>query len=565
MTITQNELISQFNKKNIPKFNASLFTRSDEAIIEELQTVILSCQRDKFFTIKVVGFTVVDNYSEIQNILYEYESNKLKNKSKMPKNKMVDNPYEYINLKDSDIKLLIVNYYIAINDESDYLTVYIAVPRVIDKFYFRLSGSIYSAMYQIVDGSTYNNSNTVAKKPVVTFKTQLAAMRIIRNVTTMKTYDKETVKCTYFVCMAFDKSTLAMQYLLAKYGYYGLQKFLGFGGWITVDRQPKEDDLYYSFMRNDNLFINVPKVLYNNDALVQSLVYSIYKSTNKNTTAEECYQNDFWLKVLASRFNNDTVTKGISVLDSIEHIYDISTKKNLRLPEDQKKDIFDIIKWIMGNFNALRAKDNTDISTKRIRCAEYIAALYAMKLTRAIYHVSDIGKRTELKHIKRAINIKPMYLISEIQKCNLVNYRDMVNDKDSIAALKFTYKGIAGIGETSTSSVPNTYRMINPSHLGRVDLNSSSSTDPGLSGTLCPLGNIYDRGSFSEFEEPNTWDQEFSKTMRAFKDLVGLKEIFVFGNSVGIDTNIDSEGVDETIQVMGDILNKAVDAVEEVT
>ena len=52
-------------------------------------------------------------------------------------------------------------------------------------------------MHQIVDGSTYNNSNSAAKKPVVTFKTQLAAMRIIRNVTTMKTVDKENIKCVY--------------------------------------------------------------------------------------------------------------------------------------------------------------------------------------------------------------------------------------------------------------------------------------------------------------------------------------------------------------------------------
>ena len=557
MTMNQNELIANFNKRSIPKFNTEFFQRSDDAIIEEIKNVILSCQRDKFFTIKVIGFTVVENYSEIQQILYEYE------KAKSKKNKLTDNPYDYINLKDSDIKLLLVHYYIAIKDQEEYQTIIIAVPRVVEKFYFRLAGSIYSAMYQIVDGSTYNNSNSAAKKPVVTFKTQLAAMRIIRNVTTMKTTEKENVKCVYYVCMTFDKPTLAMQYLLAKFGFYGTQTFLGLNGWITVTDKPLEDENFYSFMRHNNLFINVPKLLFNNDTLVQSLVYSIYKSTTKNTTPEECYQTDFWLKVLASRFNNDTAEKGISVLNSIECIYDISTKKTLRLPEHKKKDIFDIIKWIMGNFNALKNKDNTDISTKRIRCAEYIAALYAMKLSRAIYKLSNEGKRTELIHVRRAINIKPMYLISEIQKCNLVNYRDMVNDKDAISALKFTYKGIAGIGETATSAVPNTYRMVNPSHLGRVDLNSSSNTDPGLSGTLCPLGHIYEGGFFSDFEEPNTWEDEISKTMKAFRELVGLKEINAFSKLVNINTNIVEENVDESIESMNFILNKVVASVEE--
>ena len=46
--------------------------------------------------------------------------------------------YDCINLKDSYIKLLIVKYYIEFGDKSQYLDVYIAVPRVVNKFYFIL-------------------------------------------------------------------------------------------------------------------------------------------------------------------------------------------------------------------------------------------------------------------------------------------------------------------------------------------------------------------------------------------------------------------------------------------
>jgi hypothetical protein len=64
--------------------------RSDEDIIEELKKIILSCQRDKFFTIKVLDFRVVDDYKEINDVLYNYEeaqNNKGNNEIKLKKRK----------------------------------------------------------------------------------------------------------------------------------------------------------------------------------------------------------------------------------------------------------------------------------------------------------------------------------------------------------------------------------------------------------------------------------------------------------------------------------------------
>ena len=98
----QKEFLAKISKEDRIKFNPVLFERSDQDIIEELKKVILSCQRqNKYFTIKVTGFKVVDNYAEINDILYKYYENASRNKSKMKKR---DNQYAYINLNESDIK-----------------------------------------------------------------------------------------------------------------------------------------------------------------------------------------------------------------------------------------------------------------------------------------------------------------------------------------------------------------------------------------------------------------------------------------------------------------------------
>ena len=58
---------------------------------------------------------------------------------------------------------------------------------------------------------------------------------------------------------------------------------------------------------------------------------------------------------------------------------------------------------------------------------------------------------------------------------------DIANIYDTI-----NYEVISGIGEKS-NAISNAYRSIHPSHMGRVDLDSSSNSDPGVSGTICPL------------------------------------------------------------------------------
>jgi hypothetical protein len=117
-----------------------------------------------------------------------------------------------------------------------------------------------------------------------------------------------------------------------------------------------------------------------------------------------------------------------------------------------------------------------------------------------------MGNRVTLKKIKQRIYTPPMYLMGQVSTMsNLVSYRDMVNDLDSLTALKYTYKGISGLGEDGASIQP-VYRYVDPSHIGILDMDASTSSDPGMSGMLCPMAKLYGpEKSFSVYDEPNEW------------------------------------------------------------
>lgn len=545
--MNQSEMIYKYNNTHRPKFNKNLFIRHDDNIINALKDVIMSCERDSTFKIKVLGFEVIDNYDEINHILWEYEDSIINKKKKPTKpgepvkptkktasaRKKDLNQFEYINLNDSDIKLLRVTYYIELVEKQnglvgDTVVSYIAIPRIINNFYFRLNGNIKSAMYQIVDASTYNNSAALnAKKQTITFKTIFTPIRTYRYSGVLKNIDGESVKCVYFLGNMFRKTILLMKYIFAKKGYYETLNFFQVPDiWIMeeseIEHISTEDN--YIFGANREIFIVIPKFIFDNSPIAQSLVYTIHNTIShfKNIPYQDLFSVRTWLYALEAEFTsevmNDSFIKAHSVIDSLEMVYDIGTKKDLKLSEEDKGDIYRVLRWIMYEFNSLRAKDNLDISTKKIDYARYISSYYAIKISTGIYRISDKGAGASLQDLRKVLQIPPMYLIKAISsRCQLVNYKNCVNDLDSLTQLKFTYKGVSGIGEKS-NAIPGAYRSIHPSHLGRVDIDSSSATDPGISGTICPLTSL-SGNHFTEFQEPDKWHENVETMLEQYRSM----------------------------------------------
>lgn len=537
--MNQAQLVAQFNKEYREKFNPYFFERNEDVIVQKIMNVILSAQRDKTYTIKVQNWRLIEDYAEINKYLKEYEE-------KSPnKKRRKDNKYDFIDMKDSDIKLLVIDYYLKIKDVEDTSRIFIMIPKIVKKYYMRINGNLYSTIYQIVDASTYNNrtSNSTKKNPSVTFKSIFMPIVTYSKRGTLVDIYKQSVDCVHYTANIFSKTVPVFKYILAQKGLEGTMRFFNISHIYFFERVPEEYDLenYYVFNAK-KIFIVVPKALMKND-VVQSFVYTVYQSILKQTTVKLLYTKEFWHETLSKEFIQNAFTdKAISVLDSLEHTYDISTKESLHLPEEEKADIYCILRWMIANFAKLHSKDNLNVAIKRIRFEDYIAAIYATKLSPNIYRISDMGAKADIKTLKRAVNIRPDYLINAISKEKFINYRNMVNDMDSIIAIKYTYKGISGIGE-KTNQVSQIYRNVDISHLGRIDPDTSSNSDPGLTGSLCPLSKLYDN-SFEEYDEPNEWNDRVKEMYQGLREQLGLKEVIVAAKEL-LDKEEDAEKLSE--------------------
>lgn len=539
--------IHDYVQNHVDDFNDQLFLRSDEAIIDQLEKIIISIQTHGLFTIRVKGFTVVDNYDDIQVILRKHYERVLKGSKKAAD----DNRFNYIDLQESKIKLLIVHYETSYKNERENLDVIIEVPRVVNKFYFFLKGNYYSPMYQIVDASTYNNSSSKknSKKATITLKTNFQPIRITRFEVSVGDTDGNKYSFTSFSCFAFNKSVPAIVYLFAKYGVVKALENLGLSNYLFIssNNQSNEDICSFCSSKNDKIFINVNRYFMNNP-IIQHAVITLLNMINSSMNFNDLYNTDIWIERLGGGFvTQNKLQKGLTILKSFESTLDINIQEQIYLPWKYKKDMFVLLQWLLCEFNNLKMKDTMNITTKKVRCAEYIAAIYAKKLTTNIHRLSNKGKKINLKEIERTINIKPDWLIVEITKSQLVGFRNIVNDMDSFLATKFTYKGISGVGDTNGSngsrSIPNQFRLLDISNMGILDPDASSPSDPGVNGSIIPFLKLNTNGYLSDTKEPITYEQELKELSDEYKKIKGLREVIEFKHNVLDDNNVTTEDV----------------------
>lgn len=562
--MTQRELLSIHSHNYRPDFNPELFRRDTMDIVKEVENVILSiCNRGAYFNIRVLGFEVVEDYLKIMEILHEYEeSHKNRNKDKTR-----DNKYDYIDIKPSSFILLIARYEISSKDDTMELEVPIAIPLVEEKYYFRLAGNLYLPQLQIVDASTYNNALASSKTSLVVLKTLSQPIRMYKRTHKLISMEKELVEATYFDLYAFSKTTRAFKYIFAEYGYEGGMRFIGLEGICLWDTEPEPNQNYYVFYNRNNaiykkytsktdVYVQVSKYLFDNDVVTQNTVMTLIDSTVCLESFDQLFDPDFWKIALGQDFHSATVEKGEGVLTSFRGLLDISTRESLHLPDEIKQSIFSMVVWMVSEFSALRAKDNLNILTKKIRVAEYIAAIYAAKLNTGIYRITDIGKKVTLEGIKKVLDTDPMVLLKGIPKSSLVSFKNVVTDVDSAEVLKFSVKGQSGLGDNSSKSIPLIYRHAHESYPGIVDLNTASATDPGVTGIVCPTAKVYDGGFFSEFEEPNSWPQTYAEMLNEYHRLVGIKENQLMKQTLGHPRTYDDLFIDQVLGMTEELMNK---------
>lgn len=405
----------------------------------------------------------------------------------------------------------------------------IYINKLVDNCFYINEGVRYFLIYQIVDNSTYGTDDCVSLKSLlmpITLKQH--------DITAIPEFNEDPENLKSFETLLFAKRINPLLYLFGKDAYNSL---------VSVSDKTVEDQLtiwqnhkdpglidkFNDFFKidfkfsddmnslvedgrvifkirsessrdNSGCYISVDKNKLKEDKLTRAVLGSLLDMKNETKKKRITFSYDelispwFWIEKIAPFFtkNNDNMKKFHKVrtmLVSLNRLMDDTTRRVLNLKDEDKENTLTIIRYIMSNFNDLMNADSQDLDGKRLRLHEY--QLYPLRtyFSSQIYHVLNSPTRSRAVLDRIFSNLSPMFVIRQTVVNELLRYYNSSNELNLYGALlKYTFRGAQSLSRT----VSLKQRDIHPSYTGRLSLIASSSSDPGMSGTLSAFIEEYD-------------------------------------------------------------------------
>lgn len=436
--------------------------------------------------------------------------------------------YKYI--ADSRYGEIIFTIRVTTNLNEKVITKRILYPIEYNGFYYN-NGKRMKAIWQLVDGSTYaqRGKNTLkSRMPIIIYQNR---KRIITDINDMKyivtsysyALNGKTKKPGAKAKVKFINPIMIYS---AKMGYHNTIEFFGMQDIVSIETKVKKDeDLYYYFPLND-MYIKVLKDKFEKYDLVRAFVCMTYNlnSADFPVTPKNIDDRDYWtcrIGTVGTAKNKNLSTfreKGITTVFMIERLLDATTIKNLRLPMYYKSNIYYLIYWMMISFDELRTKSNIDMANKRIRKNEYIVnSSLGKKVNENINRLIEKRGKSRLNSMDTLLelfNFGSDIIVSGMRNLNdLIKTDDIVNDNDFILDLAYSSKGPNSLGDGNNKKIATKYRYLHPSMAGILDLNTSSNSDIGLSGSFTPFAKLYDGYYFTPDHEPCQGRYRFEKDL----------------------------------------------------
>ena len=381
---------------------------------------------------------------------------------------------------------------------------------------FLKDGKSYYPLFQMVDRSIYNTHDNITLKSLL--------MPIVLNQSNkyITTICKESLYVPVYRLLLFKKKTNPLLYFVAAMGIKNVIRFTQMSDIIRIhDNDKYNPDKEYAFETKSGFSVYCKKYFFDNDFFTRGIVEMLIDLLRLPSSRYELKNEKFWVIELGKEFINkqnhsDPVKlfiKGKELTFSFQRLVDEITKDNLDLDYKNKGSVYNIIMWMLRNYNELKMRDNMSLDNKRLRSSEYQAAYMIKELNNRMTSFTQTraqGKGITMTDVEKLVRCRLKELVSACSssKSPLLRLDNITNSADFFNLFKYTTKGPQAI--TNSDSVKDVLRGLHPSYIGKVDLTAISSSDPGLSRALtfnCPIKNK----RFSSEREPASWDDNFAR------------------------------------------------------
>ena len=494
-------------KLNLPLINRELDKELYLYVYETIKSL------EVFDSVKILGYEYKDRPNDIK--LNDYQRNRMQGGKKVQ-----EEPVEIMHMAESRCGELTIHYELSIDVKQDDGTVKmmskkysknILIPIKDEDGYYTLKGKRYILMYQLVDSTTYSTSNSVVLKSIMPIVLKRKS-KMIHDV------DRNGFTIPVYLTAIFKNEINMMLLFFAKMGFKEGLMYLSMDKVISLVNSLGDDlDKYIYFKINQETFIKVNRFAFEESTEIKSVIGMILDIVNNRTTINDMLDKNFWLEKLGHQPNiqqpNFKRAKARNLLLSVDRMMDMTTRRILNISADHKDSMYSALRWMFMNYNDLKSKRIMDITNKRLRDHEYIASLMTRELSNTLYRIMSKVRKPQsrnLNTLEELFSIRGDILINNLYNSGLFKFDDTVNDMDFFNKLKYTIKGPNSQGNSSGKTIATCQRGIDPSFVGRIDLNVVGNSSPGETGVLTPFIETFGL-NISDKKEPESKQYELLK------------------------------------------------------
>ena len=515
------------DKLNMPLINRELDKELYLYVYETIKSL------EVFECVKILGYEYKDKANDIE--LDQYRRTRMQSGKKVQEEKT-----DVMNMAESRCGELTIHYELSIDVKQDDGTTKmmterhyknILIPIKDEDGYYMLKGKRYILMYQLVDSTTYSTSNSVVLKSIMPIPLKRKT-KVIHDV------DRNPYTVPIYFTNIFKNEINMLLLFFAKLGFIEGLTYLSMEKVVTLTTSLGDDlDRYNYFKISQELFIKANKFAFDESAEVRSVVGMLLDLVNNRVTIQNMVDKNFWLEKLGHqpniqqpKFKRD---KAKNLLLSVDRMMDMTTRRVLNISADHKDSMYSALRWMFMNYNDLKSKRIMDITNKRLRDNEYIASLMTRELSNSLYRIMSKVRKPQsrsLNTLRELFSFRGDILINKLYDSGLFKFDDVVNDMDFWNKLKYTIKGPNSQGGSSGKTIATCQRGIDPSFVGRIDLNVVGNSDPGATGILTPFIQTYGL-NISDKKEPESRQFELMKIIEE-----AVKNEYEYIENFGIET-----------------------------
>ena len=268
--------------------------------------------------------------------------------------------------------------------------------------YYLIKGKKCYLIYQMVDKMMYPSFGAVTIKSLMPICVKTTKEDFTETLFQEDEKSNPNIKTWSIPVYSIQIFKSAINVLLI-YSHLGVSKMLNFlevGRFIKIykkgDNIPIDPSyIYFSCNKKSELVVAAYLPVFEKEIYVRSIVGCLIKLFEETKI---CYDDiDNWEQWMIIVGGKNTVRRGIYQHIFFNRLLDDVTRKELKINDYDKQNIYYLLRWVLQNYFHLWSKDNLSMINKRLRCNEYVGSLITAEISKRINRLVSLGDKATIK------------------------------------------------------------------------------------------------------------------------------------------------------------------------